>query len=399
MRTLWSIAAVVAAVALWAGGAVAQTPFDLSNTTSPRWAILATEDSGELTCVNNTDPNLGPGNPSAAHADCTVFAGDGSAHFNEPTNDYYALMTYLGVGSGGVGHKWQLDATQALWEYVMTQELAESGTVLDQGNGGVTQPLSMIIDTGTPVSVTPTNGSHFYEAFAINQSSMTQLRLRGITLQPDFPFYGSALNVATGQGNPLVLSCSSWQSGSGTFPLFSAPYNAGVCNGGAFINPPSPQVTFVPTVATFFTAFAAAQLTDPTGAVEILPSAWAPFDVALLETSDTDGDTVPDPFDNCPTTPNDQADSGSLGGTTPDGIGDACQCGDVNNDGIVNGIDGVLIGRSAVGLPPYGSLAGMPGFTKCDVNDGTCSGVDGVLVNRAAVGLPPGVAQTCPAAN
>src|SRR5271157_2429286 len=52
---------------------------------------------------------------------------------------------------------------------------------------------------------------------------------------------------------------------------------------------------------------------------------------------DTDGDGILDPYDNCPYTYNpDQKDSGGVGsGSPPDGIGDACQCADVNNDGFV----------------------------------------------------------------
>jgi hypothetical protein len=125
-----------------------------------------------------------------------------------------------------------------------------------------------------------------------------------------------------------------------------------------------------------------------------------------LEAHDEDGDLVEDGLDNCPYEPNGtipQADTGGVGlGSAPDGIGDACQCGDINNSGVADGIDYLLLNRSSLGLPPYGSLAGMPGFRKCNVNGGAggvCDGIDGLLINRASLSLPPGIFQDCLAAN
>jgi hypothetical protein len=128
---------------------------------------------------------------------------------------------------------------------------------------------------------------------------------------------------------------------------------------------------------------------------------WTGFKWQLSETSDKDGDTIPDQFDNCPFTANtDQKDSGGIGmGSPPDGIGDACQCGDVNNDGIVSTSDNTILTRSLVGLPPYGSVGAMPGAAKCDVNgDGVCTTADLTIITRALVNLSPGIKQVCPAA-
>ena len=91
-----------------------------------------------------------------------------------------------------------------------------------------------------------------------------------------------------------------------------------------------------------------------------------------------------------------QADSGGVGTGTPDGIGDACQCGDVNNDGIVNVSDKTILGRSLAGLSPYFSVGAMPGFNKCDVNgDGLCNVADKTIISRAIAGLGPGIQQMC----
>src|SRR5208283_2349192 len=84
---------------------------------------------------------------------------------------------------------------------------------------------------------------------------------------------------------------------------------------------------------------------------------------------DTDGDGIPDPFDNCPYTFNPaQTDSGGVGaGSPPDGIGDACQCGDLTNDGFVTIGDVSVLSRSLRNLPPYAGVTALPGYLKCDV--------------------------------
>ncbi len=110
--------------------------------------------------------------------------------------------------------------------------------------------------------------------------------------------------------------------------------------------------------------------------------------------SDADGDGIADSSDNCQFTSNPtQQDSGGLNTTTPDGIGDACQCGDVNYNGIVDNTDAVLIKRYVLSLPPGVDL------NKCNINAGNnCDNTDAVLIQRAILGLPPGLTQSCPAA-
>jgi len=145
---------------------------------------------------------------------------------------------------------------------------------------------------------------------------------------------------------------------------------------------------------------------------------------------DTDGDGVLDLKDNCPYTANgpllgtclgnqvpatchansdcasgvcslNQEDTGGVGvGSPPDGIEDACQCGDVNDDGTVNSTDSVVYGRALVGLSPYFTTGAMPDNAKCDVSgDGLCNTADNTIIARALVGLFPWIIQqTCTAA-
>jgi hypothetical protein len=115
-----------------------------------------------------------------------------------------------------------------------------------------------------------------------------------------------------------------------------------------------------------------------------------------LSTEDTDRDGVANEFDNCPFVANaSQADNGGLGfSTTPDGIGNACQCGDVTGEGQVNDTDAAFIKRHALGLSA--PLFLVP--DNCDVSgDGECNGIDGTLIRHAAAGnSAPLFGQNCP---
>ena len=136
------------------------------------------------------------------------------------------------------------------------------------------------------------------------------------------------------------------------------------------------------------------------------------------EGQDPDGDGIcddggPDPCtggamenckDNCPFFPNPgQEDDGGFNTSVADGIGNACQCGDVDCNGRVNTTDGVFIKRSVAGLAPYFSVEGMPCPGNCDVDgNGLCNTTDGTFVKRNVADLPPpGIvtSQLCPNAN
>jgi hypothetical protein len=114
---------------------------------------------------------------------------------------------------------------------------------------------------------------------------------------------------------------------------------------------------------------------------------------------DADGDGVPDASDNCPYTPNaDQLDTGGVGsGSPPDGIGNVCQCGDVNGNGEVTVGDSVIVLRANL-TPP---TATMQKPELCDVGGtSACSVGDSVIILRANLTPPTAtVLQRCGPAN
>lgn len=68
---------------------------------------------------------------------------------------------------------------------------------------------------------------------------------------------------------------------------------------------------------------------------------------------DVDADGVGDACDNCLITVNPgQEDNGGVGGTTPNGVGDACELGDADADGIFDILDVTLLRRLLAGLIP-----------------------------------------------
>ena len=110
---------------------------------------------------------------------------------------------------------------------------------------------------------------------------------------------------------------------------------------------------------------------------------------------DTDGDGVPDDSDNCPFAANPgQEDVGGIGASSgPDGIGDACQCGDISGNGRGTIGDSVIILRSLL-IPPTATQT-KPEL--CDVGGSAgCSLADAVLILRANLSPPTAnVLQRC----
>jgi len=121
---------------------------------------------------------------------------------------------------------------------------------------------------------------------------------------------------------------------------------------------------------------------------------------------DTDGDGILDEDDICPYAADPlQLDVGGVdspsnpGGLVPDGIGDACQCGDLDDNAIVAANDLALARQVAVGATPSVPVV----LEKCSVigpGDGEidCNVLDLGVLERALQDLPPGISQVCPAA-
>jgi hypothetical protein len=114
---------------------------------------------------------------------------------------------------------------------------------------------------------------------------------------------------------------------------------------------------------------------------------------------DPDGDGYLTPCDSCAYKTNvDQADRGRVGSTVADGIGDACQCTELTNDGFVNATDVTRLRQhlsNALPLPPTerARCSAIGGATDCTVRT--------LAVLRRALATPPrgpGVQQTCTAA-
>ena len=95
----------------------------------------------------------------------------------------------------------------------------------------------------------------------------------------------------------------------------------------------------------------------------------------------------------------DQLDQGALLGAAPDGIGDACQCGDADDTGQVTA-DDVLVLRAFLADPNQPLSAA--GISKCTVRGttGECDILQLTVLRRAVEGpaFAPGLSQTCTAA-
>ncbi len=386
-----------------------------------RTVIVQTEDTD---CTNV--PTMPYPDNKAAAPGCNVYANDApTSQFTDHEDDYYGTLSFVS------GTTWTLATSTPVWSAVLQATLGASGAAVT----GVSKPMSLNFDTTGPVA--PTTAPDYYAATGV--FGPFPFSLNGYPLGADKAWFGQADNPlvpdtdgmggpVTDPGIPLQLSCAAGAlMNACTAPfVYPGPPACVPGFGAAVFGPPLPLATggapCDPAVApitrtqpgfagTALTGLVGSHLVFTGGPFPGLPAiqpAFAPLDLQLLEVdgvvaADTDTDTIPNAFDNCPFASNvAQTDTGSVGlASPPDGIGDACQCGDINNDGLVTGTDFILLNRSALLLTPYGSLPGMPGYAKCDVNGSTpaCTSTDGILINRRVLNLPPGITQTCTAAD
>jgi hypothetical protein len=106
--------------------------------------------------------------------------------------------------------------------------------------------------------------------------------------------------------------------------------------------------------------------------------------------------------DNCPLVSNaSQTDSGGLNTSSPDGIGDDCQCGDVTNDGIVNAPDLLGAREHVVGATPSGTFVGkrcnVIGPRAGDASGSDCDVADTFVLDAAIGGQPVPLENACDA--
>ncbi len=216
-------------------------------------------------------------------------------------------------------------------------------------------------------------------------------------VRPDAPGGIHSIGLSDHDGVPNDLA--------GVSPPIPAPAIHFAVVEGA-IHLPTPTNTISPTPTSTSTATSTATVT-PTDTATPTPTV-TPTDTPTVTpmgtpacTSDQDEDGVCDEEDNCPFASNpDQVDRGGHGsGSLPDGIGDACQCGDVTCDGRVTLADSVVILRSL--LSPPTASQGCPAL--CDVGPAgaasACSLADSVILLRSLL-VPPtaSVLQNCPPA-
>ena len=131
------------------------------------------------------------------------------------------------------------------------------------------------------------------------------------------------------------------------------------------------------------------------------PTAVPVFDTWIrtgLVTLDSDEDTRADTADNCPRIANtSQTDAGGVNTSTPDGVGDACQCGDVNGDARFDGADLAPL-RAALAKSGPG-LSGAANRRCVSPSDtGECSILSWARMSKRLAGALAAHGQTCPAA-
>ena len=136
------------------------------------------------------------------------------------------------------------------------------------------------------------------------------------------------------------------------------------------------------------------ELQPDDSAVEFLGS-WIDHELFVI---DSDEDLVEDADDNCPHVPNSfQHDQGGWLTSSPDGIGDACQCGDLDGSGQMDEND---VAELRLHLAGFLSELAPKTYQRCPAPTptGECNIGDVVRLERAIAGLEPDVGQTCPAA-
>lgn len=146
------------------------------------------------------------------------------------------------------------------------------------------------------------------------------------------------------------------------------------------------------------------------GVLEALDGAEVYETIVFSAGDDVDLDGFTDPVDNCPFAANaDQSDDGGFDSTTPNGRGNACECGDANGSGRVFPASTTETDAGGAALTPdvqrireylVGMHPGDPTIPDlCSVRgDTTCDAADVVALDRALEGLDSPPPRRCDAA-
>jgi hypothetical protein len=201
----------------------------------------------------------------------------------------------------------------------------------------------------------------------------------------------------------LFASAPAWLTDTaGAVEMSSASYRilGANLNGGG--HPALVSTAPVPAIGSVGTSIGQSEALGFSGSLATLrtiaPGFW-PIVGGGFPTLDSDADAIQSFRDNCPFAFNPtQTDSGGIDDVAADGIGDACQCGDVDDDGIVDALD-VIAYRGFLAAPALAPLS-PAGVAKCSVIDspGPCEILDVTVTQRVLVPLLPDVEQVCAAA-
>lgn len=206
-------------------------------------------------------------------------------------------------------------------------------------------------------------------------------------------------------------------SGLGSLPQINTPNNSARLGKFSFDNYLSVNRGYVPTITNegienFDMAhgdvydWADENGLDLSGDVMTLSGTWEP-----IPDTDSDGDFIEDVDDKCPYVVSTQADSGTLEqysglevviqANAPDDVGDECQCGEAQNNGMVVALDIDLL-RDIMADPSLGSSMSVEAKSRCnsvgpvdsEIDPATqlprdCRINDIFALLKARAGLPP----------
>jgi hypothetical protein len=117
----------------------------------------------------------------------------------------------------------------------------------------------------------------------------------------------------------------------------------------------------------------------------------------LWSSRNDDGDSLPSALDDCPYATNQGQEDANA-----NGIGDACECGDLDDDGLANGADASLLRDALASLstplaPQKCSVIGSIDASDSDANGlrDDCNVVDWAVLERTFAAQSPGIAQVC----